>query len=280
MSHSSAGGVTLPDGPFMIGAGVCKNPTATQDWLKIAPVVSGSYTLDQRDGNVGEVMWPGLIDLVQSFGYGFNSYGMPNMGCGAASIPLARVKSEQPLIVSFAGFSVDEYVQGVKILATLESVSAIELNFGCPNTQGEHSTIISFDPETIKTIVHRVMQLGYDVPIWIKLSPYSNPQDLERVAKVLNGFVGKGTFQIAVVTCNTFPNAFAGEGKISPNNGLSGLSGPVMKPIALGQVKQFRQHLSPLIDVIGVGGVWASDDVVDFLDAGAAAVQVLSLIHI
>jgi len=52
-----------------------------------------------------------------------------------------------------------------------------------------------------------------------------------------------------------------------------------MKPIALGQVRQFRQHLSPLIDVIGVGGAMKANDIVDFLDAGASAVQVTSLAH-
>lgn len=273
------GGISLPHGPYMIGAGVCKNPAGTANWLKVVPTVSGSYTKDARAGNGGAVLHPETIEEFLKRGYGLNAYGMPNMGFAAAAGELRSVESEQPMIVSVAGFSVNEYVEGVRIFGALENVAAIELNFGCPNTQGEHGTIMSFDPDMIGRVVHRVMQLDLSIPIWIKLSPYSNPQDLERVAKMCNDFAGKGSFCIAIVTCNTLPSAYAGENAITAQGGFAGLSGPALKPIALGQVKQFRQHLSPLIDVIGVGGVTKADDIVDFLDAGAKAVQITSLAH-
>jgi dihydroorotate dehydrogenase (fumarate) len=263
----------------MIGAGVCKTPASTAEWLKVAPAVSGSYTKEQRDGNPGKVLYPETIEEFLRLGYGLNSYGMPNMGFAAAAKQFATMESDQPLIASVAGFCIDDYVHGMRVFGQHPRVSAVELNFGCPNTQGEHSTIISFDPGTINTIVHQIMKMGFDTPVWIKLSPYSNPQDLQQVAKVLNRFVGKGTFHIAVVTCNTFPNAYAGDGKISPNNGMAGLSGPAMKPIALGQVKQFRQHLDERIDVIGVNGITTGNDIIDFLEAGAQAVQITSLVH-
>ena len=279
MKLLKAGGVTLPHGPYMIGAGVCKSPAVTEEWLKVAPVVSGSYTQEARAGNSGTVMCPQTVDEFLELGGGLNAYGMPNMGFAQAAINFTDRESEQPLIVSIAGFSVDEYVKGVRIFGGLENVSAIELNFGCPNTQDEHKTIMSFDHDSLNQVIHRVMQLGLSVPIWVKLSPYSNPQDLERTARVLNGFAGKGTFRIAVVTCNTFPNAYLGEGKIGPNDGLAGLSGQAMKPVALGQVLQFRQQLTSSIDVIGVGGITCGNDIVDFLEAGAAAVQITSLAH-
>lgn len=264
----------------MLGAGLAKIPDATAEWLKIAPIVSGSYTEEEdRPGNDGVVMHPQGFEEFLELGAGYNAYGMPNMGYKKAAGAMRQMKYDQPMIVSIAGFSVEEYITGVQTFAQIDTVSAIELNFGCSNTQGEHATIISFDPETINTIVHRVMQLGHSIPIWVKLSPYSNPQGLQRVAKVLNQFVGKGTFQLAVVTCNTFPMAYVGENTITAQGGFAGLSGPVMKSIALGQVRQFRQHLSPLIDVIGVGGVMKANDIVDFLDAGASAVQVTSLAH-
>jgi len=279
MPQWKVGGVLLPHGPYMIGAGVCKNPAVTEKWLQVTPTVSGSYTQEARSGNEGVVIHPQTIDRFLELGYGLNAYGMPNMGFEAASQALSQIHSDQPMIVSIAGFSIDEYIEGVRIFGALENIAAIELNFGCPNTQGDHKTIMSFDPGSLKQVMHCVMQLGLSVPIWIKLSPYSNPQDLERTAKVLNGFVGKGTFLIAVVTCNTFPLAYAGENAITAQGGFAGLSGPAMKMIALGQVKQFRQHLSPLIDIIGVGGITCGNDVVNFLNAGAKAVQVTSLAH-
>lgn len=278
MPQWRVGGVTLPHGPYMIGAGVCKTPARTAEWLKIAPVVSGSYTPEARKGNDGRVMYPETIEELLELGYGLNSYGMPNMGFAAAATQFESIESEQPLIVSVAGFSVDDYVLGVKMFGTLPNVSAVELNFGCPNTQGEHNTIISFDPDTVWQIMLGIGRLElHSMPIWVKLSPYSNPQDLQKMAAMLNNCVGPQP--LAVVTCNTFPLAYAGEKSITAQEGFAGLSGPVMRPIALGQVKQFRQHLDESIDVIGVGGASTGDDIVDFLEARASAVQITSLAH-
>jgi dihydroorotate dehydrogenase (fumarate) len=261
----------------MIGAGACKTPARTAEWLKIAPVVSGSYTPEPREGNSGQVMWPMTVDEFLTMGYGLNGYGMPNMGFASAATQFNSIESEQPLVVSVAGFSVDDYVLGVRTFGALSNVAAIELNFGCPNTQGEHNTIVSFDPDTVWQIMLGIGRLEIEKPIWIKLSPYSDPRDLQRMAAVLNECVGPQP--LAVITCNTFPNAYAGKGAVDTNDGLAGLSGPAIKPFALGQVKQFRQQLDERIDVIGVGGITTGDDIIDFLEAGASAVQITSLAH-
>ncbi len=280
MPRWNAGGVQLPHGPYMIGAGVCKTPARTADWLKVAPVVSGSYTPEQRNGNSGNLMWPMTIDeLLTIIFYGLNGYGMPNMGFASAIKELARVHSEQPIIVSVAGFSVDDYIAGYNEFSNLRHIAAIELNLGCPNTQGDHPDITSFNLEAVRKILETLsaFQGKRHKPIWLKFSPYSNPAELKRMAELVNGF--KDALRLAVVTCNTFPNAYAGDGLIDPNNGMAGLSGPAMKPIARGQVKQFRQYLDERIDVIGVGGITTGDDIVDFLEAGASAVQITSLAH-
>lgn len=97
------------------------------------------------------------------------------------------------------------------------------------------------------------------------------------MAAMLNHCVGPQP--LAVVTCNTFPLAYAGEKSITAQGGFAGLSGLAMKPIALGQVRQFRQHLDERIAVIGVGGITTGDDIVDFLEAGAVGVEITSLAH-
>ncbi len=278
MPQWTAGGVRLPDGPYLMGAGVCKNPVTTKKWLAIAPVVSGSYTAETRAGNQGNVLYPQTLEQFIKDGYGFNSYGMPNLSCAVAAIAFTGKKYEQPLVISVAGFSVDEYINAVQLFVSIDEVSAIELNFGCPNTQGEHQDIMSFNPGAVRKVLEGIVARGLTTkPIWLKFSPYSNPAELKRMADLVNRFADD--LLMAVVTCNTFPNSYAGPGKIDPNNGLSGLSGPALKPIALGQVVQFRQHLDTRIDVIGVGGITTGDDVVDFLDAGAKAVQITSLAH-
>lgn len=276
MTIWSVGGLSLTDGPFMIGAGVCKTPEATEEWLQVAPVVSGSYTPPLRSGNSGRVFYPETLEEFLRLGGGGNGFGMPNIGTDAAAKKFAARSRTRPLIASIAGFSVDDYLTGIVDLAQYDGIDANEINWGCPNTQGEHSDIISFNPVIARKILSTIAYNQLTTkPLWLKFSPYSNPAELKRMAELVNDF--KDELRLTVVTCNTFPNAYFGRGKIDPNQGRGGLSGRALKYIALGQVHQFREYLDSSIDVIGVGGITTGDDIMDFLDAGAAAVQMTSL---
>ena len=271
------GGVSFPNFPIMIGAGACKIPEETRKWLQVAPVVSGSYTPEERAGNEGaHLFFPETEAEFLEKGFGLNSFGMPNMGIAGAVREFSSFKTEQPIIISIAGFSMEDYMNGVSAICKNPDIifAAIELNFGCPNTG--HGKIMSFDPELLNALFFELSVRNYPIPIWAKLSPYSDPGLLKEVADVMN--VNADVID-AVVACNTFPNAYAGAENISPNNGLAGLSGPALKPIALGQVVQFRQHLGPKMDIIGVGGITTGNDVIDFFDAGASAVQLTSMPH-
>lgn len=266
----TVGGVEFSH-PIMIGAGACKTPKETRRWLSAAPVVSGSYTPEARAGNAGTCWFPDDFDGLMTHGYGLNTFGMPNPGFAAAYVGLEVVDDDAELMVSVAGFSIEDYVNGVEAFSALPQVRAIELNFGCPNVSGER--IASFDITFLRLVLEA---LGNPTkPIWVKLSPYSDPYMLEQVAHLMCKYrdVVK-----AVVTCNTFPNAYDPESGISANQGFAGLSGPAMKSIALGQVRQFNMYCCyHNIDVIGVGGITTGDDVVDFLEAGASAVQLVSM---
>lgn len=272
------GGVALSNAPIMIGAGVCKTPAATADWLAVAPVVSGSYTVQQRSGNSGRVLYPETLEEFFQAGFGLNSYGMPNQGLlSDVSKDLAALPKTNRLIVSIAGFEPWHYYAGALAVHDNATTAAIELNFGCPNTQGDHPDILSFNPSKVEEILTGMVDNNYSKPIWLKFSPYSNPQELLRMAAVVNQFHNR--LQLAVVTCNTFPNAYAGPQAIDGNKGLAGLSGSALKPIALGQVRQWATALNADIDLIGVGGITTGNDVVDFLEAEADAVQLTSLPH-
>ena len=272
MAHYHAGGVLLPNSPVMVGAGACKTPQTTEGWLSVAPVVSGSYTPEERGGNEGErLFYPDTEAEFRELGFGLNSFGMPNMGFAATARRLANYEGEEPQIVSIAGFCVDDYIAGARQFTSVASVLAREFNFGCPNT--EHGKIMSFDLHALEMLFQQLNKIG-GPPVWVKFSPYSDPGLLKEVATVVNA---APPVVKAVVTCNTFANAYAGEDAISPMGGLAGLSGPALKPIALGQVVQFRKHLDSRIDVIGIGGATMGNDVIDFLDAGAQAMQMTSL---
>lgn len=266
------GGVSFPELPIMIGAGVCKDPALTREWLKVAPVVSGSYTKEARCGNSGDrLFYPDTLEAFLRLGYGLNYFGVKNDGVAAAVTELGNSQFDRPLLISVAGFSVTDYVNCVELVSTCPAVSAIELNLSCPNM--EHGTISSFDLTLLNELFTALSDCDKK-PLWVKLSPYSDPNQLAAVATIINHY--PDTIR-AVVTCNTFPSGYAGDRAVSLNQGLAGLSGPAIKPISLGQVRQFRQYLDSGIDVIGVGGITTGDDVLDFLDAGAAGVQLTSL---
>lgn len=276
MPQWTVGGVRLPDGPYIIGAGAAKTPALTKMWLAVAPTISGSYTPDDSSGNPGKVVYPNTLEELLAEGAGNNSFGMPNIGYIRAKVEIAQIEATQPLIVSIAGFKPEDYWLGVETFHDLPNVAAIELNKGCPNKQEEHTgDIMSFDPAGVRKTLEGLMVREVTKPLWLKFSPYSNPNELKRMAELINEFIH--VLNLTVVTCNTFPNSYMPKAKLTPNQGRAGLSGAAMKYIALGQVHQFREHLDPIIDVIGSGGCLTGDDIVDMLDAGAKGVQLTSL---
>lgn len=278
MKGCTVGGVTLPHGPYMIGAGACKTPALTKMWLKVAPAVSGSYTPDGGSGNPGNVLFPDTLEELISLGAGNNSLGMPNMGYAHAKAELASIEAKQPMIVSIAGFKPADYWLGVETFQTMKNVAAIELNKGCPNKQEEHTgDIMSFDPIAVRQTLEGLSARGVTKPLWLKFSPYSNPNELMRMAFIVNEF--RHELNLTVVTCNTFANSYMPKAKLTPNKGRAGLSGPAMKYIALGQVHQFREYLDPIIDVVSSGGHMTGDDIMDSLEAGAKAVELTSLAY-
>ncbi len=272
------GGLQL-EHPIMNAAGVCKHLDGDMGVQLLArstlsAIVVGSITKKAREGNTGGTPYFSRHDR-----WSVNSLGMPNRGLDyyRVHVPLMRyetAKRNKPLIISVAGDNKDEYVELAH--AMLEAgADGVELNFGCPNVieKGKHEPIISFDHGLVFDILLAIKQeLGTDGRIGVKLSPYSDPQLLRKIAGVIND----SEVVRWVTTSNTFPKATDYEdGRLALGvaDGYGGFAGPGYKPIALGQVRQFRKYLSPNIDIIGVGGITSADDVRDFLRAGAAVVQ-------
>jgi dihydroorotate dehydrogenase (fumarate) len=259
--------------PLMNGAGYCKDESHVRELAASASaaILLGSITIEPRTGNAGDVYFT-------SGYFALNSLGIPNRGAAffrdalPSMVEVAHA-SGKPLILNIAGFSVEDYGQLASV-AKAGGADFLEVNFGCPNIwsqTGEQKRIFSFDPQTIAETLEVLESVWGSPSITVKLSPYSDPALLKEVAATLASY----TSVVAVTTTNTFPNAFAynDTGRPAISLGLAGLSGPVMKAVGLGQVIQFRAELPDRIAIIGVGGISSGKDMLEYLKAGATAVQ-------
>lgn len=239
----------------------------------IGVVTVGTITVEPREDNP-EPRW------YAGDGFALNSFGMPGGGVEyyRRALPALVAKAHELgkyMSLSIGGFSVDEYIT---LAAAAEEIGVdfIELNLSCPNVQidGKQKPIASFDPEYMASIIAAVEAVSTK-PLFLKLSPYSNPSDLASAAEIAKA----GAHVAAVVTSNTFSNGYYsqdGEPVISVE--LAGVSGRSLLPIVLGQVRQFRKLLPESIAVIGVGGIESASDAEQYFAAGATAVQAATLI--
>lgn len=264
--------------PLMNAAGTCKKLLDVRKLADspVSAIVVGSITSEPRMGNEGNVYWKHSDSR-----YSLNALGLPNPGAASYSEHLLEMKqvaerAGKPLIISVAGFSPAEY-GNLAAVADRNGADLIELNLGCPNVwqEGGQKQIASFDLEMVKAIWDEVVKrVDTQATVGVKLSPFSNPADLAELAELLEAMSVD-----FVTTSNTFPNgiAFDGNGKSVIGVGYGGLSGAALKPIALGQVKQLRDLLPAVIDIVGVGGISSAADIHDYLNAGATAVQAATL---
>lgn len=195
-----------------------------------------------------------------------NSIGLENPG--AAEV--ARIygpkwaKLRVPVIVNVAGYSVDDYVFVVETLAQTPGVVAFELNISCPNVKG--GMLFGFDP-VLAGEVTRAVRETTDLPVIVKLTP--NAPDVVAVARACEEAGAD-----ALTAINTVLGMRIDVAKRRPVLGTrsGGLSGPAIRPIAVHITYQVAQAVS--IPIIGAGGVTDAHDALEFLMAGASAVQV------
>jgi dihydroorotate dehydrogenase len=291
------GGVRM-DLPIMVGAGVCKTPRSTREYmhpdLPLGAVVTGSYTPEPREGNTGDLFaWTDKEE-----GFALNAYGMPNCGYKEAHYQLSLFPLTRPLVVSVAGFSPEDYKEGLNTFATgAPFVSAVELNLGCPNAHDKKTVPIANDFESMAELFKLCSNVACTVPVWVKLSPYLTERDVESipqyidtsfVPRVAEGYASSvakliasySDFIKAVVTTNTIGNCIYRRNGVlvtTPNDGKAGLSGPLMKKYSMWQTSFFRASLPRAFDVIASGGVMNGDDIADYLGINATAVQCTTL---
>jgi dihydroorotate dehydrogenase (NAD+) catalytic subunit len=167
------------------------------------------------------------------------------------------------VIANIAGKTEDEFVDMAAMLGGHAGLAAVELNLSCPNVSG--GIDFATDPAVTKRVVERVRAVC-SLPLLAKLTP--NVTDIARIAEA----AAEGGAD-AVSLVNTFVGLAVDWRRRRPilGNGTGGLSGPAIKPLALRAVWHVARRVA--VPIIGVGGVATLDDVLEFLVAGASAVQ-------
>lgn len=229
------------------------------DISKLGGVSTKGLTLNPKDGNEG-------IRLYETPSGLMNSIGLENPGIQAFIDKELDFLLSKDLItlVNIGGNNIEDYLEAVRLISETEA-QMIELNISCPNVK---SGGMAFGIKTCvaKDVVKKVRDIT-DKPLIIKLSPNAN--DIVEMAKACEEV---GADAISLV--NTF-NAMAidiDRRKTVFNNKTAGLSGPAIKPIALRMTYEVSKAVN--IPVIGMGGIQNYRDVIEFIMAGASAVQV------
>jgi dihydroorotate dehydrogenase (NAD+) catalytic subunit len=170
-----------------------------------------------------------------------------------------------PVIVNVAGESIEDYVSVVRRLDGVPGVAGIELNISCPNV-GKGGLQFAVDRDAAGAVTAAVRR-ATDLPLMVKLSP--NVADVRAIARAIED---GGADAISAI--NTLSGMAMDRTRRRPllGNTYGGLSGPAIKPVALRIVYEVAQVVR--IPIVAIGGVAALDDVLDFLLAGASAVQV------
>ena len=196
-----------------------------------------------------------------------NAVGLQNVGVRAfvaEKLPALRAY-RTAIIANVFGYSVEEYVDVIKILDQAEGLAAYELNISCPNTA--HGGLqFGGDPGMVSEVVGAARQAAHR-PLWVKLSP--NVADIASIARAAesagaDALTVANTYQAMSIDIQTRKSRI---GRIT-----GGLSGPAIKPITMRLV--FEASRAVKIPVVGLGGVETPEDVLEYMIAGATAVQV------
>lgn len=194
-----------------------------------------------------------------------NAMGLPNPGIEYFTKEIDEAKNAGcPVIVSVYGFSAEEFVQVTK-KATDAGANALELNVSCPHVEKTGSEV-GQDTKLLKTVVKAVKR-ETRIPVFVKLTP--NVTDIVDCAKA-----AKEGGADAIVAINTLRAMAINVETMKPilGNKFGGLSGPATKPIALRCVYEIYRQVN--VPIIGCGGVSDWRDAVEFMLAGAKAVQI------
>lgn len=255
------GRLQLPN-PILVASGTFGYAREMEHLVKLSRlggILPKTVTKQPRPGNPP---WR----TVETTGGMLNSIGLDNDGIDAFiahHLPYLRTV-RAAVIVSIAGRTHDEFVQMAAQLDREPGIAALELNVSCPNVSG--GVDFGTDADSCRRLVAGVRS-ACGLPILAKLTP-----NVTRIADIAAGAADGGADAVSLI--NTVLGMAIDWRRRKPmlGNVLGGLSGPAIKPIALRCVYQVARAVR--IPLVGIGGIATIDDVLEFLVAGASAVQI------
>lgn len=197
-----------------------------------------------------------------------NAVGLQNVGVRAfvaEKLPELR-KFDTAVLANVFGYSLDDYVEVIRILEDSEGLSGYELNVSCPNVK-KGGVQFGNDPALLAEVVAAARKAAVRRPLWVKLSPLV--ADIGLIARTAEA-AGADALTIA----NTYPAISVDVRSRKPRLGnlSGGLSGPAIKPITLRLVYEASKTVR--IPIVGLGGIETVEDVLEYLAVGASCVQV------
>ena len=230
------------------------------DIQRLGAIVCKGTTLKPWDGNPQ----PRLIETASGL---LNSIGLQNVGVEAVVKDKAPVWAQWqvPVIVNIAGETVDEYARVAARLEGVTGIKGIEVNISCPNV-ASGGMEFGTDPRTAAEVTAAVKAVT-SLPVMVKLSP--NVTDIGEIASAV---AEAGADAITLINTLRGMAVKINARKPSLGNVVGGLSGPAIKPIALYMVYKVAGIVD--VPIIGCGGISCADDALEFIMAGASAVQV------
>ncbi|MBN1114944.1 MAG: dihydroorotate dehydrogenase [Oligoflexia bacterium] len=230
------------------------------DFIDLGPIAAfctKGLSLKPRDGNPMPRIWETEAGII-------NSVGLQNIGVNRfLEEKLPKVSGlPMEIITNFFGNTVEEYVEAASILSGRKGIFALEMNISCPNVK---SGGISFgqDPHTVEKLTKAVKKV-VDKPLIVKLTP-----NVTSISDIALAAEAGGADSVSLI--NTV-KAMAIDVKTGKPVISGGLSGRAIKPIALKAVYDVSRAVK--IPVIGIGGIYTAEDVIEFIIAGAKAVQI------
>lgn len=249
--------------PVMTASGTCGFGEEIADFIDLSAlggiVVKGT-TLKHREGNP----YPRMAETPSGM---LNAVGLQNKGAdNFINNIYPRIKDiDTHFIVNVNGSTIDDYVTLTERLNELDKIPAIELNISCPNVK-EGGMAFGVSCASAESVVRAVRKV-YDKTLIVKLSP--NVTNIAEIAKAVEG-QGADSVSLINTLLGMAVNAETRKPVLSTITG--GLSGPAVKPVALRMVWQVYNAVK--IPVIGMGGIMNATDALEFMIAGASAIQV------
>ena len=250
--------------PIILASGTYGYCDEFENYMESVPfgaLITKGITLKPRSGN----SQPRLKEIKNGL---INSIGLENIGIDAfieKKIPILKQK-KIPFIINIAGFSFEEYEKISKI-CEINKIEAIEVNVSCPNVKGGCLDFAS-NSETLYNLVCLIREV-YSGTLIVKLSSVAS-NCVEQATRVQQAGAD------AISAINTVKamkiKVNIDDSKISFDKIQGGMSGPVIKPIALNYIYTIAQNIK--IPIIGMGGISSLDDIFEFTAVGSSAFQI------